>query len=417
MQQLVERGGVDAPDRFGLGDQALGFKLDGDLERRRCRALAGTGLQHVELAALYREFDVLHVAVVLFQALAHLVQLGEDLGHDLFHGRQAVALRFLALDGQVLRRADAGDHVLALCVHQVFAVKGVLAGRGVAGEGDPGGAVLAHVAKDHGLQGDRRAPTGGNVVEPAVGDRALVHPGTEDRADGRPGLVLGSLGEGLAGFRLHQALIGRDHFHPVLGRELGVEADAQVFFLVLQDLFEVVVVHAQHHVAEHLDEAAVAVVGKAPVAAVAGQALHGFVVEAEIQDRVHHAGHRGPCPGAHGNQQGVLGIAEGGTDDGLNPGKGFLHLNFEFFRVASIVVVKMAADFGGDGKAGWHRQAQRRHLGEVGPLAAQKVFHFGIAVGLAAAKGIDPTGHGAHLLLLPILVIAAISFDSLYRIH
>ena len=42
-----------------------------------------------------------------------------------------------------------GDHVLALGVDQVLAVELVLAGRGIAGEGDAGGRILAHVAEHH----------------------------------------------------------------------------------------------------------------------------------------------------------------------------------------------------------------------------------------------------------------------------
>ena len=82
-----------------------------------------------------------------------------------------------------------GHHVLALGVDQELAVEGVLAGRGVAGEGHAGRAVAAHVAEDHGLDVHGGAPLGGDVVELAVGDRALVHPGAEDSADRAPKLV------------------------------------------------------------------------------------------------------------------------------------------------------------------------------------------------------------------------------------
>ena len=44
--------------------------VDGDLERGFRSALAGAGLEHEELAFLHREFDVLHVAVVMFERLA-----------------------------------------------------------------------------------------------------------------------------------------------------------------------------------------------------------------------------------------------------------------------------------------------------------------------------------------------------------
>ena len=40
-------------------------------------------------------------------------------------------------------------------------------------------------------------------------------------------------------------------------------------------------------------------------------------------------------------------------------------------------------------EAGWDRNADHAHLGEVGPLAAQQLLHLGAAFGRAAAKGIN----------------------------
>ena len=197
MQELVEGGGLDARDGLALVDQPLVHHIDGDLERRLGRALAGAGLQHIELAALHRELDVLHVAVMGLELAAHLLELGEERGHRLFHGRQLGAVGLLAGQGQGLRRADAGDHILALGVDQELAVELVAAGGGIAGEGDARGAIVAHIAEDHGLDIDRRAPFLGDGVELAIGDGARRAPAAEDSADGAPELLQGILGEGL----------------------------------------------------------------------------------------------------------------------------------------------------------------------------------------------------------------------------
>ena len=58
---------------------------------------------------------------------------------------------------------------------------------------------------------------------------------------------------------------------------------------------------------------------------------------------------------------------------------------------SALVGVEVRAGLGGDGEAGRHRQAERRHLGQVGALAAEQVLHRGVAVGAAAAKGVDPS--------------------------
>ena len=159
MQELVQRRWLDAGDRGLLVDLVLLAEVDRDLQRRRRGALAVAGLQDIELALLDRELDVLHVRIMAFQPLADLDQLPVGVRHRLFHRRQvALALQARGL-GQVLRRADARDDVLALGVDQVLPVEGVLAGRRVAGEGDPGRAVVAHIAKHHGLDVDGGAPS------------------------------------------------------------------------------------------------------------------------------------------------------------------------------------------------------------------------------------------------------------------
>ena len=155
-------------------------------------------LQHPELALLDGELDVLHVAVVLLERAVDARQLLERRRHRVFH-RRLVGAGLLARDlGDLLRRADAGDDVLALGVDQEFAVEPLLAGRRIAGEGDAGRRGVAHVAEHHGLHVDRGAPAFRNVVQAAIGDGARVHPRAEHRADRAPELLARVLRERLA---------------------------------------------------------------------------------------------------------------------------------------------------------------------------------------------------------------------------
>ena len=144
--------------RLLAGDQALLRHVDGDLHGGLRGALAGARLQHPELAALDGELDVLHVAVVALELLVDPHQLAVGARHLLLEGRErALPLAAAgAIDG--LRRADARHHVLALRVLQVLAVEHLVAGRGVAREGDARGAVVAHVAEHHRLHVHGRAP-------------------------------------------------------------------------------------------------------------------------------------------------------------------------------------------------------------------------------------------------------------------
>ncbi len=390
VQELVERTGLDAADGLLLRDQAFLREFDRDPQRRLGGALAGAGLQHPELALLDGEFHVLHVAVMLFEDAVDPAELGIGLRHRLLHGR-LVGAGFLAGGlGDVLRGADAGDDIFALRIDQELAVKSVLAGRRVACEGDAGGRGVAHIAEDHRLDIHRRAPGGRDVVELAILDRARIHPGGEDGADRAPELVARVLREVAAKRLLHDVLVLADEDLPVLGAEIGVEMQALALLVILERLLEMPVIDVEHDVGIHRDEAAIAVPGEAGIARGLGHRLDGDVVQAEIEDRVHHARHRGAGARAHRDEQRIGGVAEGLAGQAAHLGQRGLRLRLEIRRELFAVVVIPGADLGGDGEAGRHRQAEIAHLGQVCPLAAEQVLHARLALGLAIAEGVDP---------------------------
>ena len=61
VQQLIDQIRLQAHNRLRLRDEALPGHVNGNLQRSRGRALAVASLQHVELALLNRELDILHV--------------------------------------------------------------------------------------------------------------------------------------------------------------------------------------------------------------------------------------------------------------------------------------------------------------------------------------------------------------------
>ena len=170
---------------------------------------------------------------------------------------------------------DAGDDVLALRVHQELAVEDVLAGGGIAREGDAGAGVGAHVAEHHRLDVDRRAPALGDVVQLAVGDGALVVPRAEHGADGAPELLLGVSGKTHALAHLDERLELLHQLAQVVGvssvssvtprsRFFSASAISNGSLLGLRLRLQV-----EDDVAVHLHEAAVGVVGEALVAGLA----------------------------------------------------------------------------------------------------------------------------------------------------
>ena len=216
---------------------------------------------------------------VVFQHFADAHQFIEGGGHHVVKGRYGS------------RRTHAGHHVFTLGVHQEFTVKFVFAGSGVAGERHAGTGFFTRVAEHHGLHVDGGAPFGRDTVFLAVNDGAVIVPGTEHGADGALELFPGAFREFMAGAFQHQRLEAGDQFLQVIRGELGVfhVRVAVAFFLDGGDggfkgfvVFIRVLLHAQHHVAVHLDEAAVAVPCEAGVAGGLYHGFHGFFIQAEV---------------------------------------------------------------------------------------------------------------------------------------
>ena len=279
-------------------EQALVDGVDGEADRGLGRALGAARLEHVEAVALDGELDVLHVAVVGLERAQDAQQLGVGLG------------QLLGQFVQRARRAHAGDDVLALRVEQEVAAGLGRAGQLVARERDARRRAGAEVAEHHLLDVDRRAPVVRDVVDAAVGHRAVAQPGVEDGADGEAQLLLRILGERLAGVDLvERAEAARDLAH-VVHAQLAVLAHAGALPGRGEDLLVALARDAAHDVAEHLDEAPVGVPREALVARVRGQAQHRLVIETEVQDRLEHARHRVARAGAHRHEQRVVGVAE-----------------------------------------------------------------------------------------------------------
>ena len=261
------------------GDDPLLDHVDRDLHRGRGGPLGRAGLEHVELAALDRELEVLDVAVVLLELLADPLELGVD--------RRHVGLHLADLG----RRPDAGHDVLALGVGQVLAEEDLLAGVRVAGERDAGARVVAHVAEDHGHDVDRGAQVVGDLLVVAVVDRALAEPAGEDGLDRQVELLVRVAREVAPGVLADDPLGLLDDLAQGGGVEVGVLLGAVALLGGVEGVVEALALHVHDDPAEHLDEPAVGVPAEALVAGQRDQALERLLVEPEVEDRVHHPGH------------------------------------------------------------------------------------------------------------------------------
>ena len=282
------------------------------------------------------------------------------------------------------RSAHACDDVLALCIDQVLAHQLLCAGGGVTGECDAGAGAVAGVAEGHLLDVDSGAPLVGDLVHLTVDVCTGVVPAAEDSLDGLDQLILGVLREGSALVVLVDLLEGADQLLQVLGSQVNVVLDALGFLhLIDLDLEQAL---RDHHddVGEHLHEAAVAVVCETGVVGLLGQTLDCLVVQAEVQDGVHHAGHGLTCAGADGDQQRVLVVAEGLAGDLLEALDVLEDVSGDLVVDLTAVCVVLSAGFRGDGEALRNRHTGCSHLSQTSALAAQNVLHGD----LVAAKGI-----------------------------
>ncbi len=366
VQQLIDHVGGDARHGFGGRDQPFVHHVHGDLDCRGCRALAATGLQHPQLAVLDGELDVLGLAVVLFQDVGHAHQFFPGFGD------------FFGQAGDFGRRARTRYHVLTLGIEQVFAVELLLAGSGVAGEGHARAALaIGEVAIDHGHDVGRRAPGVRVAVVIAVVHRTLAVPALEHGLDAQLKLLVGIHRERLPGVTLRQVHETLGATLPALGGHFGVGLGTHARALFLDDLLEFLARNIQHHLAEHLNQAAVQVPGEAHIVELLAHRLDRARRQAHVEDGVHHARHGLARPRTDGDEQRVGVVAELLASLAVQVLHGRQDLfPHPFGELARVHVLD--ACLGGDGEAGRDGQADPGHLGQVAPLATQQVTHGGV---------------------------------------
>ena len=151
-------------------------------------------------------------------------------------------------------------------------------------------------------------------------------------------------------------------------------------------MLELLLGDIENHVAEHLDEAAIGIIGKTRIIAEFGQGFDGLIVEAEVEDGIHHAGHGELGAGADGDEEGIVARAELLALQLFKLLEGGVHLGIDLWTDGAAHV--LATGLGLDGESGRDGQAGVGHLGQACALAAQYILHFAVSVGLSAAEEI-----------------------------
>ena len=142
-------------------------------------------------------------------------------------------------------------------------------------------------------------------------------------------------------------------------------------------------------VGEHLDETAVAVPRPARVLRLLGKRLDDRLVEAEVEDRIHHARHRGARTRTDRDEERILEVAELLAGRLLELHDVFEDLLLDVVADLPAVVVIARARFGRNGEALRNGEPETGHFSEVRALAAEEFAHVGVAFGLPVAEEIN----------------------------
>jgi hypothetical protein len=162
-----------------------------------------------------------------------------------------------------------------------------------------------------------------------------------------------------------------------------------------------------HDVAEHLHQAPIGIPGETLVVGALGQAGDRLVVEAEVQHRVQHPGHRLPRAGADRYQQRVLGIAQPLAGVFLEPRERLVDLLGEPSGSDASSVHVLNAGRGGNRKPAGHSFGTQhmRHLGDPRALAAEQLPQLPRAL----AEIVGPLGgnalDGGHQIVIPCVML------------
>ncbi len=367
MQECIQLLGLHHHNGFICVDQAFIDHIAGNFQGRLCRPLAVSCLQHEELSVFDGELHVLHVLVMVFQS-------GADI-HELFIGGGRYFFQLV----DFLRSTNTGNNVFTLCVHKELAIELVFAGGWIPGECHTCAAVFSHIAENHHLYVDSCTPVGGNVILATVVDRSFVVPGTEHSFDGFHHLGSGVCREIFSQFCTIEFLEPGNQFLHVFCIQFQIILFALFGFYFINDFFKALFGKAFDNIGKHLDKPAVAVIGKAFIAGFFGDGGSHYIIDAQIQNGIHHARHGSAGSGSYRNKQRVFPVAEFLSGFFFQHAQVFFNLSPDLIADLFPVFVVFVAGFCCNGEAIGHRHAQTAHFSKVCTLSSKQLTHIGVA--------------------------------------
>ena len=172
----------------------------------------------------------------------------------------------------------------------------------------------------------------------------------------------------------------------VVRGQLHVELDTAGPLLRGDGLLESLVRYAHHHIGVHMYEPPVAVVHETGVVRLPDEPCGCYVVQTQVENGVHHAGHRYPSARPHRQQKRVTGISEHCAHVLLQSRKVRVDLLGKTLGPLVTAGVVGCAYLGSDSETGRYRNPQIHHFSQPGAFAAQKVLHVARSFSPSAAE-------------------------------
>ena len=194
----------------------------------------------------------------------------------------------------------------------------------------------------------------------------------------------------LPGMLFVDRLVGLTEFLETLCRNFGVVLHFVFRLDLVKRDFELVVFDAHHHIAEHVDQAAVGVVSETIVVGRFGQTFGGHVVESKIQNGIHHPGHGDGSTGADGYQKWIVGVTKLLTEFPLQNANGLFDFVDESFWQLFAIFVVGCADFSCDGETWGYRKANAGHFRKIQAFAAHDAFADTTGIRFGFTEVVDP---------------------------
>ena len=105
------------------------------------------------------------------------------------------------------------------------------------------------------------------------------------------------------------SLILVDYILELVGAEFVIILDLGLLLGGVENVLEILMVAAHNNIAEHVDKSAINVVSEPGIVGSLDDPSDNVVVKAQIQDGIHHSGHRNGCTASDTDQQWMLRVA------------------------------------------------------------------------------------------------------------